>query len=193
MQIFLPLTRNGLIMALQSCRFAVPEIEVVRAFEQWTLNSPWVASTYGGAGMHAEQVQALTLLVDPTCLSPEEFAEVDHLFLLDSQDLMWQRFLLDPDVLARQRIGPSAVCEDRSQLLPPVQARRPYLQAFSCLSSVFWSGVPTRDAYVEADGRAGCRAACRAAPTRTRTGGRSRRATTRSYVAARATSPSRSS
>lgn len=122
-QIFLPLTRNGLIMALQSCRFEVPEIEVVRAIEQWTLNSPWVASTYGGAGMHSEHVNALTLFVDPTCLSPEEFAEVDHLFFLETQDLLWQRFLLDSDVLRRQRIGPSAVCEDRSQLLPPVQAR----------------------------------------------------------------------
>jgi hypothetical protein len=83
--IFLPLTRNGLILALQSCYFDAPEMEVITAVENWVLHSPWVDSTYGGAGMQDEQVRALSFFVDPTCLSAEEFATVDRLFFLDTQ------------------------------------------------------------------------------------------------------------
>jgi hypothetical protein len=83
--IFKPLTRNGLILVLQACRFDVMEIEVIRAVHTWVLESPWVVSTYGGTGMHIDHLHALTLLVDPTCLTAEEFASVDSLFLLDTQ------------------------------------------------------------------------------------------------------------
>ena len=41
-QIFLPLTRNGLLLALQLCVFAVAEAAVVRAVARWARDSAWV-------------------------------------------------------------------------------------------------------------------------------------------------------
>ena len=73
------------MLVLQLCTFDVDEIEVVRAVAHWTQHSSWVASTYGGEAMKEKHVHALMLFVDPTCLSPAEFAEVDHLFFLNTQ------------------------------------------------------------------------------------------------------------